>query len=1551
MKKPHVLFVFIVLLFSSALITWIVSRNPEQHPSDDAAKTVTAPPDSSASGGDDGRRAAPHDHAHEHSAQGTTAPTQAERVADANPGFADALARANKGDAFAFTLPGGRQVSGAVNVVTLRPDGTRYVGGKLDGWRRASFFFSLKDGSPPGGDVLIFDDERAFVITDGVDGPVWQEKHIGEVICYPYPPAPDEPVRTQTSFASGQPAPEAAAAAPTPRATPVPAYESRPGAPVVLLLVFDGAIVEGTRWNSLYNDGDPIVAPPSTLSSTQIHQVWQRASEDYAPFNINVTTDPAAYARAAFNHRIRCIISPDYSWYERAGGVATVGVVGDDGDMLPCWVFNPSVDGIAEAVSHEIGHTFGLRHDGRSPPDTTGVLSSADGGYYYGHGGSSKQQISAAPMSWGTIMGASYYTSVNQWSKGEYPLAKNIEQKNPDDIHLIATKIPTATPLPGYVDDGIGATVATATPLAISGTSFVTQAGVITSAADANYHRLVLPASRTVVLRAAPAVAGVRIPNLNIALELQDAVGGTLVTFGTSHTEAAGATTANKTFNTLSATGTLENLATGTYFIKITGCGFKDPAIDGFSSYGSIGHYLLNGSIDAPLADDTATPVITAQPAAATLAYAAGALAVNGDPGAPLTLTVTAAGAAAPLTYLWHKDDRPFVNTTRADGAAISGATADTLAIANPSPADSGDYFVLVTDANGRTLASQTATVSFVAPPAPSITMQPANYVLPDAPISSSTATFSVTADSDAPLYYQWLKDGLPLNASGRYSGVTTGTLKVSSLTSADITGGGDSPKYSVRVSNVADSVTSASAGIEMNANSPALSVTPATRSVGVASGSTTFAVANTGEGTLPWTAAVTAGGGWARITSGSTGTNAGTITLTYEANPPGGAARTAKIEITAPGATGSPATVSLVQAANSRPPALVLTPSIHSVGVASGSTTFTVTNAGEGTLAWSASMASGAPWARINSGSTGIAAGTITGSGANIITVAYDANAAGSAARAALLNVTAPGATGSPASGTLAQNANPLPPTLTVTLDPQGGDLGAQPATKTVTRGQSYGALPSPSRAGHLFAGWWTAPGGGGAQVSPNTAVPAGAANHTLRAKWAAVPPGADGDYLIIDLSAGPNATNYPVSTSAAPPADIATNAACRTTELWLRRVTPGSFTMGSPANETGRYPDETAHTVTLTQPYHIGLFEITQKQWHLVMGAPPPPPSAAAGDTRPVENISYNDIRGASAGAGWPASDAVDADSFIGKLRAKTGRLFDLPTEAQWEYAARAGTTTALNNGANLADAGADASLDALGRYAGNKSDGQGGHADGQTTVGAYLPNAWGLHDTHGNVQEFCLDWHGALAVTPALDPKGAISGTERVLRGGSWSLDASEARSAARDAAAPVAISADIGLRIVVNPSAALVVAPAAPQTIATTADTLTFTITNTGSGAIPWTAALSPGADWARIISGASGTGDGTLTVACDANSAGGARRSVTLVITTANAENSPLSVTIEQAADTTTSGNNNNGGTTGGSGGDGGTGGGGGMATLPGLVLLAALLALRKKRAR
>ena len=291
-------------------------------------------------------------------------------------------------------------------------------------------------------------------------------------------------------------------------------------------------------------------------------------------------------------------------------------------------------------------------------------------------------------------------------------------------------------------------------------------------------------------------------------------------------------------------------------------------------------------------------------------------------------------------------------------------------------------------------------------------------------------------------------------------------------------------------------------------------------------------------------------------------------------------------------------------------------------------------------------------------------------------------------------------------------------------------------------------------------------------------------------------------GNYLVIDLSGGPNAASYPVSYLGAEPRGGWTDE-YKTDKLVLRMIQPGTYTMGCETTEVGYYGLEAVpHPVTISKPFYMGVFQVTQKQYQLVMGSNP---SYYKGDKRPVEEVSWNTIRGNSSTYNWPNVKTVDPNTFMGRLRAKTGLDgFDLPTEAQWEYACRAGTTTALNNGKNLTSTSSDANMAEVGRYYYNKSDGKGGYASGDTTVGSYKPNDWGLYDMHGNVWEWCLDWYtsrSGFTSAAATDPEGPASGSgsERVVRGGGWYLYAQYCRSAHRGTGNPSVSSINVGFRL--------------------------------------------------------------------------------------------------------------------------------------------------------
>ncbi len=215
---------------------------------------------------------------------------------------------------------------------------------------------------------------------------------------------------------------------------------------------------------------------------------------------------------------------------------------------------------------------------------------------------------------------------------------------------------------------------------------------------------------------------------------------------------------------------------------------------------------------------------------------------------------------------------------------------------------------------------------------------------------------------------------------------------------------------------------------------------------------------------------------------------------------------------------------------------------------------------------------------------------------------------------------------------------------------------------------------------------------------------------------------------------------------------------------------IPPGSFLMGSPQEEPERFEDETLHTVTLPQGFYLGIHAVTQAQWQAVMGDNP---SRFKGrkrqdKNRPVEQVSWEDCQ-----------------AFCAKLSQRDGKRYGLPSEAEWEYACRAGTTTPFFFGDTLSTDQANYN----GNYPYNKGA-QGEYRKRPTPVGSFPPNAWGLFDMHGNVWEWCQDVYRSyeeLSTKNTLDTENTDE-TARVLRGGSWNNSAWFCRAATRVRSAP-------------------------------------------------------------------------------------------------------------------------------------------------------------------
>ena len=318
--------------------------------------------------------------------------------------------------------------------------------------------------------------------------------------------------------------------------------------------------------------------------------------------------------------------------------------------------------------------------------------------------------------------------------------------------------------------------------------------------------------------------------------------------------------------------------------------------------------------------------------------------------------------------------------------------------------------------------------------------------------------------------------------------------------------------------------------------------------------------------------------------------------------------------------------------------------------------------------------------------------------------------------------------------------------------------------------------------------------------------------------------------NYMVVDISsaAQPNTQKYYPSVDFLP-GGILGNPDYRTGMLVMRKIMAKDVTwmMGSTTLETQRTAaSEATHQVTLTNNYYIGVFQLTQAQWDLIQTSRLAP--AYFSDVndramRPVENVSYNEIRNAANATAantaydWPADP--NPGSFLGLLRTKTGIDFDLPSDAQWEFAARAGNgDTKWGDGSAILNTDRDANLDRLGRYGLNGGQTPTyaapqpwwGATNGTPIVGSYLPNSWGLYDMHGNLWEWCLDWYedgitangGKVNVNhaaPANTLSGA-SGVNRVIRGGSWlNVSAGLFRSALRTYSVPTNRGFNVGFRV--------------------------------------------------------------------------------------------------------------------------------------------------------
>ena len=354
----------------------------------------------------------------------------------------------------------------------------------------------------------------------------------------------------------------------------VPKLNSYPSATATIFLDFDGQTVTGTLWNW----GGPIMAQPSGFSNSAITEIFNRVSEDYRPFNINITTDSTVYFAAPIKQRTRVIITPTYSWYSSsAGGVAFVGSF-TFGDDTPAWVFcsllSNNVKAVAEASSHESGHTLGLQHQSTYDANCNKTAEYSPG-------------TGTGEIGWAPIMGVGYSKNLTTWHKGPNSISCSTIQ---DDMSIIAG----AANGFGYRTASTNTDITSAANIPLQGAQNFSVDGTISRSGEMNAFKIVVPANTTLMLNAIPESVGTSNginnngANIDIRVKILNSNKDTIGTYNPATSLNAGIDT---------------SLYTGTYYLLVDGASNANMA-----QYGSLGYYSMAGSLATALPIDESKP-------------------------------------------------------------------------------------------------------------------------------------------------------------------------------------------------------------------------------------------------------------------------------------------------------------------------------------------------------------------------------------------------------------------------------------------------------------------------------------------------------------------------------------------------------------------------------------------------------------------------------------------------------------------------------------------------------------------------------------------------------------------------------------------------------------------------------------------------------------------------------------------------------------------------------------------------------------------------------